>query len=154
MRSPSALRQFGQTQFPRGLRNLVLAVALAMAANDTGRGAESAVKRHPGHYAAVNEADEIQSIRHLDESALRGVSKRYYWADLESSKDAYNLDAIKRDLGFLKANNKQLVVFITDRRFAPARILCLRIWSPTRCGMRGASRRCDGIRWWSGGLSR
>jgi hypothetical protein len=88
-----------------------------MAANDTGRGAEPAVKRHPGHYAAVNEADEIQSIRHLDEPALRGVSKRYYWADLEPSKDDYYLDAIKRDLGFLKANNKQLVVFITDKTF-------------------------------------
>src|ERR1017187_9848131 len=117
MPSPSPLRQFGQTQFPRGLRNLVLAVALAMAANDTGRGAEPAVKRHPGHYAAVNEADEIQSIRHLDEPALRGVSKRYYWADLEPSKNDYYLDAIKRDLGFLKGHNQQLVVFITDKTF-------------------------------------
>ena len=121
MRSPSALRQFGQTQVLLGLRSLVLAVALAMATNDTGRGAEPAVKRHPGHYAAVNEADEIQSIRHLDEPALRGVSKRYYWADLELSKDAYHLDAIKRELGFLKAQNKQLVVFITDKTFRPGK---------------------------------
>ena len=81
------------------------------------RGADPAVKRHSGHYAAINELDEIQSIRHLEEPTLRGVSRRYYWADLEPSKDAYALGAIKRDLAFLKARDKQLVVFITDRTF-------------------------------------
>jgi hypothetical protein len=111
------LKRFRQTQFPLALRNLVLVAALAMAANDTVRGAEPAAKRHPGHYAAVDEPDEIRSIRHLGEPALRGVSKRYSWADLEPRKDAYDLDAIKSDLGLLKAHNKQLVVFITDKTF-------------------------------------
>lgn len=60
------------------VRSMVLAVALDVAADATVHGTEPAVKRHPGHYVAVNEADEIQSIRHLDEPALRGVSKRYY----------------------------------------------------------------------------
>ncbi len=102
---------------PLALRNMVMVAALAMAADEWGRAAEPAGKRHPGHYAAVNESDEVQSIRHLDEPALRGVSKRYYWADLEPKKDAYDLDAIKKDLGFLKAHNKQIVVFITDKTF-------------------------------------
>jgi hypothetical protein len=109
--------RFRQTQLPPALRNLVLVAVLAMAAKAMVRGTEPAVKRHPGHYAAVNEAEEVHSIRQLDEPALRGVSKRYYWADLEPKKDAYELGAIKRDLAFLKAHNKQLVVFITDKTF-------------------------------------
>src|ERR1035437_10190403 len=117
MRPSCILSHLPQTRFPRAVRSLVLAAVFAMATDDTVRGAEPAVKRHPGHYVAVNESDEIQSIRHLDEAALRGVSKRYYWADLEPKKDAYDLDAIKRDLGLLKAHNKQLVVFITDKTF-------------------------------------
>jgi hypothetical protein len=101
--------------------SLGLVTALAMPASDTVRGAELAAKRHPGHYAAISEVKEIQGIRHLDEPALRGVSKRFYWADLEPKKDAYDLDAIKRDLALLKAHNKQLVVFITDKTFRPGK---------------------------------
>src|ERR1035441_10508021 len=108
MRPCFMLNRYRRKQFAMALRNLVLVAALAMAGEGTVRGAEPAVKRHPGHYAAVNEADEIQSIRHLDEPALRAVSRRYYWADLEPRKDAYELDAIKRELGFLKAQNKQI----------------------------------------------
>jgi hypothetical protein len=117
MRPSCILSRFRQTQFPLVVRNLVLVAALGMAVNDAVYCAEPAVKRHPGHYAAINEADEIQSIRHLEEPALRGVSRRYYWADLEPKKDAYDLDAIRKDLGFLKTHNKQLVVFITDKTF-------------------------------------
>jgi hypothetical protein len=115
--SPGIVSRFRQRHFAVALQNLVLVAMLAMAANGTVRGAEPAVKRHTGHYVAVNESEEVQSIRHLDEPALRGVSKRYYWADLEPKKDAYDLAAIKRDLAFLKAHNKQLVVFITDKTF-------------------------------------
>src|ERR1035441_9904753 len=121
MRPCFMLNRYRRTQFAMALRNLVLVAALAMAGEGTVRGAEPAVKRHPGHYAAVNEAEEVQSIRHLDEPALCGVSRRYYWADLEPSKDAYALGAIKRDLAFLKAHNKQLVVFITDKTFRPGK---------------------------------
>jgi hypothetical protein len=111
------LKHFHNSRLPLALRSLVLLAAFAMAANDTARGAEPAMNRHPGHYVAVNELEDVQSVRHLDEPALRGVSKRYYWADLEPGKDAYELGAIKRDLSFLKAHNKQLVVFITDKTF-------------------------------------
>lgn len=112
---------FRPAQLPRALASLLSAAALAMETTGAVRGAEPAAKRHPGHYAAVNESEEIQSIRHLDEPALRGVSKRYYWADLEPTKGAYNLEAIKRDLEFLKARDKQLVVFITDKTFRAGR---------------------------------
>jgi hypothetical protein len=109
------LKHLRHSQFPRALRDLVLVAAFAMAANDRVGGAEPG--RHPGHYAAVNELDAVQSIRHLDEPALRGVSKCYYWADLEPEKDTYDLDAIKKDPAFLKGHSKQLVVFITDKTF-------------------------------------
>src|ERR1035438_5235097 len=117
MRPCFMLNRYRRTQFAMALRNLVLVAALAMGREGTVCGTEPVGKRHPGHYVAVNEGDEIQSIRHLEEPALRGVSKRYYWADLEPIKDAYDLDAIKRDLAFLKAHHKQLVVFITDKTF-------------------------------------
>lgn len=110
-----------KTKLAVAARGLVLAAALVIASYSMLRGAEPAVRSHPGHYVAVNEADELQSIRHLDEPALRGVSKRYYWADLEPKKDAYELDTIKKDLAFLKAHNKQLVVFITDKTFHPGK---------------------------------
>ena len=115
------LNRYRRTQFAMALRSLVLVTALAMGREGTVRGAEPAVKRHPGHYVAVNEADKVESISHLEEPALRGVSRRYYWADLEPTSDAYSLDAIKRDLAFLKARDKQLVVFITDKTFRPGK---------------------------------
>src|ERR1035437_8116370 len=117
MRPSCILSHLRQTRFSLAVRSMVLAAVFAMATDDTVRGAEPAVKRHPGHYVAANESDEVQSIRHLDEPALRGVSKRYYWADLEPRKDAYDLDALKRDLGLLKTHNKHLVVFNTDKTF-------------------------------------
>jgi hypothetical protein len=113
--------RFRQRQIPLALWSLALVTVFAVATQGLVRGAEPALKRHPGHYAAVNEADDVRSIKHLDEPALRGVSKRYYWADLEPSKDAYDLEAIRKDLGFLKAHNKQLVVFITDKTFRSGR---------------------------------
>jgi hypothetical protein len=109
--------RFRPAHFPPALRSLVLTAVFAAVTNGTVGGAEPEVRRQAGHYAAVNEGDEIQSIRHLDEPALRGVSKRYYWADLEPGKGAYELGAIRRDLAFLKTHNKQLVVFITDKTF-------------------------------------
>ena len=49
--------RFRQTDLLLALRNLVLLAALATAAGGTVRSAETAAKRHPGHYAAVNETD-------------------------------------------------------------------------------------------------
>lgn len=121
MRHSSISRRIGWPQFRRALLHLILTVALAMAAAVTAGPAEPEAKRHPGHYVAINEADDIQAIRELDEPALRGVNKRYYWADLEPKKDVYDFAAIKKDLDFLKTHNKQLIVFITDKTFRPGK---------------------------------
>ena len=62
-----------------------------------------------------------QIIRILRELGLRGVSHRYYWADLEPKEGVLDFAAIRQDLEFLKQHHKQLVVFITDKTFSPGR---------------------------------
>jgi hypothetical protein len=117
MRPITSASRYRRVHSLRSLGRLVLAAWTAVSASSALPAAESPARRHPGHYVAINEAEEVQSIRHLDEPALRGVSKRYYWADLEPSKNTYNLAPIQRDLSFLSAHHKQLVVFVTDKTF-------------------------------------
>jgi hypothetical protein len=78
-------------------------------------------KYNPGHYVAISERETVSGIQHLDEPALRGVIRRYYWVDLEPKEGAYDFAAIRQDLEFLKQHHKQLVVFITDNTFSPGR---------------------------------
>ena len=109
-RAPGTLR-FGM----QGIR-CVVAVFCAIA---TAHAAER--KFHGGHYVAITEREEVSSIKHLDEPALHGVNKRYYWSDLELQKNKYDFNGIRRDLKYLKEHHKQLVVFITDKTFQPNR---------------------------------
>ena len=76
---------------------------------------------NPGHYVAISERETVAGIQHLDEPALRGVSHRYYWADLEPKEGFYDFATIRQDLAFLKQHHKQLVVFITDKTFSVSR---------------------------------
>ena len=76
-------------------------------------------KYHPGHYVAIQEAESVGNISALDEPAVRGVSKRYYWAELEPKENLYDFAGIRADLAFLRQHHKQLVVFITDKTFNP-----------------------------------
>src|ERR1017187_1407891 len=107
----------------------LLAVAALVAAKSCGAhpdvSAASAAglveKYNPGHYVAISERETVSGIQHLDEPALRGVSRRYYWADLEPKEGVYDFAAIRQDLEFLKQHRKQLVVFITDKTFSPGR---------------------------------
>jgi hypothetical protein len=95
---------------------------LAVSGNSALHGAEPlSGKYHPGHYLAISEAEAVSSIKALDEPAVRGVNKGYYWADLEPQKGAYNFSGIKADLDFLRQHHKQLVVFIKDKTFNPGR---------------------------------
>jgi hypothetical protein len=121
--------------FPLALWSLALVAALAISANGTVYGAEPAVKRHPGHYVAVNETEDIQGIRHLDEQALRGLSKRYYWADLEPRQDAYELDALKKDLGFItdktvRPGKNPLPSYLAEYALPNARGFTAMRWDP------------------------
>ena len=78
-------------------------------------------KYNRGHYVAISERETVSGIQHLDEPALLGVSRRYYWADLEPKEGVYDFAAVRQDLEFLKQHRKQLVVFITDKTFSPGR---------------------------------
>lgn len=75
------------------------------------------IKFHPGHYVAVGPFFDLSEIRYLDEPALQGVIKRYYWKTLEPEKGVYDFSTIEEDLKYLSAHHKQLIVFLCDRSF-------------------------------------
>jgi hypothetical protein len=97
---------------------LLPAITLLLFASSAAPAAE---KYHPGHYVAISETEAISGIKELDDPALRGVNKRYYWADLEPRKGIYDFSHVKADLDFTARHGKQLVVFITDKSFNPSR---------------------------------
>src|SRR5690349_8318621 len=103
------------------LRKVAVPVVIAWGLAGTGNlapGTEATLaKYHPGHYVAINEQQEMRDIKHFDEPALQGVSRRYYWADLEPRKNDYDFAAIRKDLTFVQEHHKQLIVFITDKTF-------------------------------------
>ncbi|MDW3647628.1 MAG: hypothetical protein R8P61_11220 [Bacteroidia bacterium] len=81
---------------------------------------EAAITEHkfnPGHYVAVSPFFELSEIKHLDESGLKGINKRYFWRTLEPEKDAYDFSFIEKDLAYCSRHNKQLIVFLCDRAF-------------------------------------
>lgn len=83
-----------------------------------------AVKWHPGHYVTLapfasdgpgyfNEVlDEISRY-----PALRGVQKRYMWADLETKEGTYDFSEIEYDLARLAARDKRLVILLQTKSF-------------------------------------
>ena len=103
-----------------GLVSLVALLFLGLGSPSL-RGAELSGKYHPGHYVAINEAEAVSSIKELDEPAVRGVNKRYFWSGLEPEKGTYSFSGIRADLNLLRQHGKQLVVFITDKTFNPAK---------------------------------
>ena len=76
------------------------------------------VKFNPGHYAAIGPLSEVSDIKYLDESAVKGVNKRYFWRTLEPKEGAYDFSSIESDLEYLEGHDKQLVVFIMDKSFS------------------------------------
>lgn len=103
------------------LRRIVFILIFAVGIISSARAADASQKFHPGHYVALSEIQRVAEVKQIDEPALRGISKRYYWADLESKKGMYDFAAITNDLEFAKAHQKQLIVFITDKTFSPGR---------------------------------
>lgn len=72
------------------------------------------IKYNPGHYISVLPRTEMSEIKHIHESSIKGVQKRYHWRRLEPQKGQYDFSEIERDLCLLAENNKQLIVFIID----------------------------------------
>lgn len=83
------------------------------------------VKWHPGHYITLpsGQGNDPSFMRDaLNElegnAALRGIQKRYSWAQLEPTKDRYDFSGIEKDLELLAARGKQLVVLLQLKTFS------------------------------------
>jgi hypothetical protein len=74
-------------------------------------------KYNPGHYVSVGPFFELAEIKHLSDSNVQGVNKRYFWRTLEPEKDKYDFSFIKQDLDYCAKHNKQLIVFLIDRAY-------------------------------------
>jgi hypothetical protein len=105
----------------RPSHRLLLAVVILLISSCSGNQNEAntnGIKLHPGHYASVGTFFEISKIKYLDEPAVRGVNKRYLWRTLEPEKGAYDFSSIEKDLDYLAAHDKQLIVFVMDKSFS------------------------------------
>jgi len=100
---------------------ILLAVVTLLFSSCSGNGNElhtSEIKFHPGHYVAVAPFFEISEIKYLDEAAVQGVNKRYFWRTLEPEKGVYDFSSIEEDLEYLDRHDKQLVVFLMDMSYS------------------------------------
>jgi hypothetical protein len=94
-------------------------------------GAEAAaMKWHPGHYVILlgkgkDSSYYMQNIyQELTETpALRGVTIRYNWAELEPKKGVYNFKSIDRHLAELTERKKRLVILLEMKTFSPTSAL-------------------------------
>jgi hypothetical protein len=84
-----------------------------------GSSASNAEKKfHPGHYVCIGPRTGLDEILDLDEPALQGAIKRYFWRDLEPERGAYDFSEIEADLQRFELLGKQLIVFIMDKSFS------------------------------------
>lgn len=83
------------------------------------------VKWNPGHYVTLpyepaRKATYMREV--LDEleahPVLRGVQKRYTWAELEPTEGHYDFSSIERDLALLSSKNKRLVILLQIKAFS------------------------------------
>ena len=104
------------------LLNFAIVLASLAASSDKEESKEilQSGKFNPGHYAAVGpgETAELDDIKYLDDPAIIGINKRYFWKTLEGDMGGYDLSLIKNDLEYLAAKGKQLVVFLIDKKFS------------------------------------
>jgi hypothetical protein len=78
----------------------------------------SNIKFNPGHYVAIGPLTDLGEINHLDEPAVQGVNKRYFWRTIEPEEGVYDFTSIEHDLEYLEGHGKQLVVFLMDKSFS------------------------------------
>jgi hypothetical protein len=80
---------------------------------------EAETKWFPGHYIFVGDSPSIEgTYNHVGTiPAVRGVQVRYYWDDLEPSKDEYDLTPIWNDLDLLSGMNWKLIIQVQFRIF-------------------------------------
>jgi hypothetical protein len=73
----------------------------------------------PGHYGLVPNWSTLERELHkVEGSSFKGFQIRYYWRDLEPTKDAYDFSAIEADLKVLTDRGLRLVVQLQDKSFS------------------------------------
>jgi hypothetical protein len=100
--------------------SLLIIAAMALAScRSGGEEAKGAGKKfNTGHYVCIGPRSALDEILHLDEPALHGAIKRYFWRDLEPEPGAYDFTEIESDLGRLGSLGKRLIVFAMDKSFS------------------------------------
>ena len=75
------------------------------------------IKFNPGHYVAVvpGPTSELAQIKYLNDPAVKGVNKRYFWRIIEAEKGNYDFSLIENDLEYLATQDKQHIVFLNDK---------------------------------------
>jgi len=105
----------------RPLLALAIACGIGLAASCASRPAwvpSAEEKYHPGHYVCVGRRTGLEEISDLDEPALQGLVKRYFWRDLEPHQGVYDFTEIESDLTGLEALGKRLIVFAMDMSYS------------------------------------
>ncbi|SFE40638.1 glycoside hydrolase [Nitrosomonas sp. Nm166] len=110
---------------------IIISVLLAMLGKHAiGAVTQNPIKWHPGHYVTlVNPGKD--SSRYMAKvyseletySALRGITIRYRWSELESQKDVYNFTSIDKHLAELAERDKRLIILLETKSFKPDEIL-------------------------------
>jgi hypothetical protein len=76
------------------------------------------------HYVFFNrDRERISDAAFVKTKAFEGAQLKYTWRELEREKDAYDFNAIRRDLASLNSNGKKLFVQLQDSSFDPAVVL-------------------------------
>src|SRR5216117_1222461 len=106
------------SNYPKPLRNTVSLMMLMVLALRASCG--NALAKEVHHYVFFGrEREQIQEAAFLRTKALEGAQLKYTWRELEPTKDAYDFNAIRSDLTFLKAHGKRLFVQLQDASFVP-----------------------------------
>src|SRR2546423_5645718 len=80
----------------------------------------SAAAQGVHHYVFFNrDREKISDAAFLNTEAFEGAQLKYTWRELEPEKDGYDFSAVRRDLKFLRANNKKLFIQLQDSSFDP-----------------------------------
>lgn len=101
---------------PRSLSVLCMLFLVGCATPD--RRSPGVGEYHPGHYAAFQLGESLESMRAFADGGVRGASKRYRWRELESEPGSYDFSEIRDDLDYLAGMGKYLVVFVMDKTFS------------------------------------
>lgn len=78
---------------------------------------------NPGHYWAIHKEANL-ATPYAQERIARviGVSKPYFWKNLEKTKGVYDFTQIEKDLALMNSKGKKLIVQIMDKSFVPGEV--------------------------------